>query len=91
MSERLQELGVTHVATDVGPGSGVLDSSLLAEDPHFAPLLEGVEAFLGMLEDRTVLIHEQDGFYLYELVRKMQIEQPFAEASQNLTGLRSGT
>jgi hypothetical protein len=76
MSKRLSELGITHIATDVDVGGGIPDSSLLVTDPHFAPLLRGVNAFLGVLKSRSILIYEENGFYLYELVGDVQIELP---------------
>jgi len=88
VSKRLRELRITHIATDVDLGGGIPDSSLLVTDSHFAPLLPGVNAFLSMLKSRSVLIHEENGFYLYELVGRMQIELPLVGTQDRAPVLR---
>lgn len=76
MSKRLGELGITHIATDVNVDGGIPDSSLLLTDSHFKRLLPGVNAFMGLLKNRSILVHQTNGYYLYELVGSMQIELP---------------
>ncbi|MFQ5868324.1 MAG: ArnT family glycosyltransferase [Candidatus Zixiibacteriota bacterium] len=88
VSKRLRELGITHIATDVVLGGGIPDSSLLVTDSHFAPLLPGVNAFLSMLKSRSILIHQENGFYLYELVGRMQIELPLVRTRDCSSVLR---
>gem|GEM_PF-2663923 len=88
MSKRLRGLRITHIATDVDLDGGIRDSSLLVMDSHFAPLLPGVNAFLSMLKNRSVLIHEKNGFYLYELVGSMQIELPLVRTRDCTSVLR---
>jgi hypothetical protein len=88
VSKRLKELEITHVATDVDVALGVPDTSLLKRDARFSPLLPGVNGFLELLNDRAILIHEDKGYYLYELVAGVQIDLPMARRGSGASSVR---